>query len=51
MAAQPPDLPPHARDPDEKELSRRSRAGALNPVLIVAGIVLIGIAVFVASSL
>ena len=51
MAAQPPDLPPPARDPNEKELSRRSRVGALNPVLIVAVIVLIGIVVFVASSL
>jgi hypothetical protein len=47
MAVQPPDLPPPARDPNEKELSRRSRVGALNPVLIVAVIVLIGIVAFV----
>jgi len=47
MAVQPPDLPPPARDPEEKDLSRRSRAGALNPVLIVAMIVLIAAVAFV----
>lgn len=51
MAVQPPDLPPPARDPDERDLARRSRGGSVNPVLIIAAIVLIGVAVFVMSSL
>jgi hypothetical protein len=51
MAVQRPDLPPPARDPDERDLARRSRGGSLNPVLIMAAIVLIGVAVFVMSSL
>lgn len=51
MAAQPPDLPP--RDPSlaDRDLSRRSRGGSLNPVLIIAVIALIGVVVFVVSAL
>ena len=46
MTVQPPDLPPREPTPEDRELVRRSRLGALGPWLIVALILLAAVLAF-----
>lgn len=51
MPVDPPDTDPADQDPRERGLSRRSQAGALSPWLIVAIILLLGLAIYAGSAL
>ena len=51
MTVQPPDLPPRDPTPEERELGRRSRMGALAPWLIPAVLALAGVFAFVLFAL
>jgi hypothetical protein len=49
--AYPPDTDPEDRDPEDRELERGSDTPALNPVLIIVLLVMLGLGVYAASYL
>lgn len=51
MTVQPPDLPPREPTPEDRELGRRSRTGALAPWLIPAALALAALFAFVLFAL
>lgn len=50
MPANPPPRDPDDLPPEERELSRRSGTGAINPWLVVCLIALLAVVVYVASA-
>ena len=51
MSSLPPNPDPADQDPSEDRLRQRSETPALSPLLIVAGLLMLGAAVYVASAL